>query len=160
LDGGFNRDHLRRDFGTLSAAWEGVSRHLRTLPRREARYLWTRAEHVGELLERLHALLGVNGERPRLEAFDLVAAIGAGKTFDIQARHSGKCLDVPGGSRADGTRVQQWECLEVPNQHWQFIAVEKGWVKIVNVHSGKCLQVEGAARENGARVVQGADTGR
>jgi hypothetical protein len=36
--------------------------------------------------------------------------------FEFVARNSGKCLDVTGGSSADGTRLQQWTCYGGANQ--------------------------------------------
>jgi hypothetical protein len=42
--------------------------------------------------------------------------------YQLNAMHSGKCLDVTGGTGAidNGTRVQQWDCLgnAQTNQHW------------------------------------------
>jgi hypothetical protein len=156
---GFDRERLRRAYAGLADAWAGVSGPLSTLPRRDARDLWERARRVDDLLEGLHARLEVGGERRRFETFDLLALIAAGKQFEIAARHSGKCLDVDHGSREDGARVQQWQCLGVPNQRWQFLAVEQGWVRIVSVNSDKCLEVTDGSRANGARIRQWADTG-
>jgi glucosylceramidase len=39
----------------------------------------------------------------------LAQSVGAG-TWRFVARHSGRCLDVPGASLADGARLQQWAC--------------------------------------------------
>lgn len=36
------------------------------------------------------------------------------------AQHSNKCLDVQGGSTADGGNVYQWTYLNGTNQHWKF----------------------------------------
>jgi hypothetical protein len=36
------------------------------------------------------------------------------------ARHSGKCLDVPGGQAIDGGRIQQWPCHSGVNQRWLY----------------------------------------
>jgi glucosylceramidase len=31
-------------------------------------------------------------------------------TYKFVARHSGRCLDVPGSSTANGVQLQQWDC--------------------------------------------------
>ncbi|MEU2451162.1 RICIN domain-containing protein [Streptomyces sp. NPDC012765] len=49
--------------------------------------------------------------------------LGNGK-YNIRAVHSGKCLDVEGGTGAtgDGVNVHQWSCLGSgqTNQQWAF----------------------------------------
>ena len=60
--------------------------------------------------------------------------------------YGGKCLDVRGAGRANGTRVQMWNCAGVANQRWSF---ERG--KIVG-YGGKCLDVRGAGTANGTVV--------
>ena len=42
--------------------------------------------------------------------------------FAIVARHSGKCLDVPGASTTDGTRLQQWSCNNSAAQSFRLSA--------------------------------------
>ena len=37
----------------------------------------------------------------------------------IQGANSAKCADVVGGSGADGTQMQQWDCNSNPQQHYQ-----------------------------------------
>jgi hypothetical protein len=41
--------------------------------------------------------------------------------YELQARNSGKCLDVTDGSTADGARLQQWSCYGGPNQAFQLV---------------------------------------
>jgi glucose/arabinose dehydrogenase len=79
--------------------------------------------------------------------------------YEIVARHSGKCLDVSGGSTATGAAVVQWSCVGVANQHWQIIDVGGGYSKIVARHSGKVLEVSNANPANGAPVWQGVESG-
>ena len=38
----------------------------------------------------------------------------------LQARHSSKCLDVPGASTGSGTALVQWTCSGNGNQQWTF----------------------------------------
>jgi glucose/arabinose dehydrogenase len=81
------------------------------------------------------------------------------KYYEIVARHSGKCLDVSGGSPATGAAVLQWSCVGVPNQHWQIIDVGGGYSKIVARHSGKVLDVSNGSLANGAAVWQWDENG-
>jgi hypothetical protein len=71
----------------------------------------------------------------------------------VVAAHSGKCLDVSGGSRESGASVIQWTCGEQDNQWWSFIPVGD-YYKIIARHSGKCLDVSGGSTGNGAQVIQ------
>jgi hypothetical protein len=94
----------------------------------------------------------------RNQQFDFVAA-GGGGGYKIVARHSGKCLDVSGWSKADGAQVFQWDCHGGANQLWDFVDIGSpkscprgpevcledvvGYL-IVSKHSGKCLDVGNA----------------
>ncbi|MFD8754263.1 ricin-type beta-trefoil lectin domain protein [Kitasatospora sp. NPDC059577] len=59
---------------------------------------------------------------------------------------AGKCLDVRGGSTANGTQTQIWDCLGNVNQTWKVGA--DGTVRAV----GNCLDVEGGRTGNGTLV--------
>jgi Thaumatin family/Ricin-type beta-trefoil lectin domain len=48
-------------------------------------------------------------------------ALGGG-WFRFRARHSGKCLDVPGQSRTGGVQLQQWDCNGTVAQAWRLAA--------------------------------------
>lgn len=41
--------------------------------------------------------------------------------YEIQVRHSGKCLDVEWGSQADSVSANQFYCHGGPNQQWRFV---------------------------------------
>lgn len=79
-----------------------------------------------------------------------------GKTaYKIVNASSGKCLDVPAGSRASGARIIQWDCHGADNQRWT--PFSPGWgsgFMLVNKGSGKCLDVPHANYENGAALQQ------
>ena len=45
-------------------------------------------------------------------------ALGNG-FFRLVARHSGRCLDVPGQSTANGLQLQQWDCNGTVAQAWR-----------------------------------------
>ncbi len=78
--------------------------------------------------------------------------------YEVVAKHSGKCLDVEGGSNAtaNGARIQQWDCLGGANQQWQLIANGDGSYRILARHSGKALDVIGGVGPsgNGVKVQQ------
>jgi glucosylceramidase len=45
-----------------------------------------------------------------------------GGLYELVARNSGKCLDVPGGSTSSGTQLQQWTCTGAANQAFALVA--------------------------------------
>jgi Ricin-type beta-trefoil lectin domain-like len=79
--------------------------------------------------------------------------------YELVARHSGKCLDVAGGSTATGAMLTQWTCVGVPNQHFRIVSVGGGYNKIVARHSGKVLDVQWGSLDNGAPVWQMDENG-
>jgi hypothetical protein len=91
-----------------------------------------------------------------------LASPGESQTFDpntyyqLQARHSGKCLDVAGASTANLATMQQWSCNPVPqpNQLWTILPTGSGTFRIVSANSAKCLDIAGASTANGALVQQ------
>jgi hypothetical protein len=74
--------------------------------------------------------------------------------YSLQVRHSGKCLDVPGGSRNSVTTVQQFSCTGGVNQEWALESVGNGFFRIVSKFSGMCLDVKGFSQEAQAPVQQ------
>ncbi|MCX4587613.1 ricin-type beta-trefoil lectin domain protein [Streptomyces sp. NBC_01481] len=59
---------------------------------------------------------------------------------------AGKCLDVAGGSGADGTAVQLWDCNGTAAQRWTVRS--DGTVQAL----GKCLDVTGGSTADGTKV--------
>ncbi|GAA0400953.1 cysteine/serine endopeptidase inhibitor [Streptomyces luteireticuli] len=59
---------------------------------------------------------------------------------------AGKCLDVPGGNTANGTRVGIWSCNGGGNQTWAI--GDDGTIRAL----GKCLDANGAGTADGTRV--------
>ncbi|MBI2389879.1 MAG: RICIN domain-containing protein [Deltaproteobacteria bacterium] len=84
------------------------------------------------------------------------SAIAAGD-YELRMLHSGKCLDVPGSSGADGTKLQQWTCNGSDAQRFRVSPVTDGgggaW-RIVNVASGKALDITDVSVAPGARLQQ------
>ncbi len=87
---------------------------------------------------------GVKERLHRLHAYHLVA------------RHSGKCMDLPGGSLEAGKKIQQWECNPAGtfNQFWSFIPTGLPYYQLINGASGKCLDVTRASISPGAKLQQ------
>ena len=51
---------------------------------------------------------GIDDEDPGVLA-DEVSSVADGD-YVLKIAHSGKCVDVPGASTANGARIQQWTC--------------------------------------------------
>ena len=75
-------------------------------------------------------------------------------TYKLTARHSGKALDVNGGSTADGANVQQWADNGSTAQQWIITATTDGFYRLVCKASGKALEVSNNALSDGANVQQ------
>ncbi|WP_433730376.1 RICIN domain-containing protein [Actinoplanes sp. CA-051413] len=78
----------------------------------------------------------------------------AGSWSTVVARHSGKCVDVVGGSTADLAEAIQYTCGTGLNQQWHRRDLGNGYVQLEARHSGKCLDVADASTADNARVVQ------
>ncbi len=50
--------------------------------------------------------------------------VGGTQYIRLIAKHSGKCLDVLAGSKADGASVGQWECNTTAQQKWSLQSVD------------------------------------
>ncbi|WP_438435261.1 fibronectin type III domain-containing protein [Gorillibacterium sp. sgz500922] len=85
--------------------------------------------------------------------------IVSGAVYKLTARHSGKNLDVEGGSAADGAKVQQWTDNGNAQQKWKVVDVGGGYYKLLAESSGKALTVAGNSTADGASVQQWTDTG-
>lgn len=82
-----------------------------------------------------------------------------GAVFSIVARHSGKCLDLNGGSSADGANIQQWTCNGLSPQAWRLQTLNDGYFYLVNGASGKVADVWGWGTADGSNVNQWTNTG-
>nr|WP_127892280.1 endo-1,4-beta-xylanase [Streptomyces sp. S10(2018)] len=63
----------------------------------------------------------------------------------IKGVGSGRCLDVPDASTADGTQLQLWDCHSGANQQWAYTDAGE-----LRVYGDKCLDAAGSG--NGAKV--------
>jgi len=75
------------------------------------------------------------------------------RVSELNAAHSGMCLDVAWASQQSGAGVVQANCVGTSNQSWTAVN-HGGYYQIVAAHSGKCLDVAWASQQSGASVVQ------
>jgi beta-glucanase (GH16 family) len=80
-------------------------------------------------------------------------ATGAGY-FNVVNQYTGKCLDVAGGSTADGVKIQQWACNGATSEQWSLVATGNGAYQLVSRVSGKCADLAGWSSADGAFVNQ------
>src|SRR6218665_131860 len=59
---------------------------------------------------------------------------------------AGKCVDVPDGNTANGTRIQLWDCNGTNAQNWSLVA--DGTLRAF----GKCLDVSTSGTTNGTAI--------
>ncbi|QFZ20924.1 RICIN domain-containing protein [Saccharothrix syringae] len=105
----------------------------------------------------------IDGVHPTATGYDKMAAtwyaalravpgsIGdpvAGQGGQVVGVPSGRCLDVPGSSTANGTQLQLWDCHGQPNQRWVLNANRQ-----LVVYGTKCLDAYGRGTTNGTQVV-------
>ncbi len=75
-------------------------------------------------------------------------------------KYSGRVLENPNSSTANGTLMQQWGYTGAANQQWTFTRnSDDGSYTIKNVASGRVLDVVGASTTAGARIQQWGYTG-
>lgn len=77
--------------------------------------------------------------------------------FRIRSAHSGLCMNVAGGSTANGARVIQYRCGSYANEYFRFYADPSMpypyfWVEAF--HSEKVLNIAGGSTALGADLIQ------
>ncbi|AXX32388.1 Pectinesterase [Actinosynnema pretiosum subsp. pretiosum] len=80
------------------------------------------------------------------------AAPASGTTYTLAVTRSGMCLDVVGGSTADGALLQQWGCT---SDRWQQFTWSSSGT-LVNANSGKCVEPVNGNTASGAALQQRA----
>ncbi|MFB9240047.1 RICIN domain-containing protein [Plantactinospora siamensis] len=66
----------------------------------------------------------------------------------IVGGQSGRCVDVPNSSTANGVQVQLWDCGTAANQSWTYPAGAQ-----LQVYGNKCLDAYNRGTANGTQVV-------
>ncbi|WP_346320871.1 RICIN domain-containing protein [Chitinophaga sp. YIM B06452] len=81
---------------------------------------------------------------------------GGVKYYHLRNLYSGKLLDVPSGTAASGTILQQYTAFPLPadQQLWRLQDLGNGQYKIFNKGNGLALSVQGGSTANGAKVIQ------
>ncbi len=72
--------------------------------------------------------------------------------YQIQVRHSGRCLSPMTDSDAPGENVVQQTCTEDTRQQWERISAGDGYFYFRNRQSGNYLDVADQSVENGANI--------
>ncbi|MFK4102134.1 family 43 glycosylhydrolase [Streptomyces sp. NPDC019531] len=75
-------------------------------------------------------------------------------SYTLVNRNSGKCLDVNGGSTADGANIFQWTCNGGSNQKWRIEDLGDDTNRLVNVATGKVADVADCSGADGADIRQ------
>lgn len=74
--------------------------------------------------------------------------------YRVTANHSGKTLDVSGGSIQDFAQVTQWTYAGQNNQQWAIQRDNQGYYQLITRHSGKLLDVQSSNQNEGGAVGQ------
>jgi len=81
-------------------------------------------------------------------AYSAVWTALGGTTSQIKGVGSGRCLDVPNVSTANGTQLQTYDCNGGSNQQWTYTSSRQ-----LTVYGNKCLDAYGQGTTNGTKVV-------
>ncbi|MFF5017549.1 ricin-type beta-trefoil lectin domain protein [Streptomyces sp. NPDC001165] len=65
---------------------------------------------------------------------------------------AGKCLDVQGAGKTNGTPVQVYTCNGGNGQKWQLWGAYDGGYTLRNINSGKCLEVLNGNNTDGTKI--------
>jgi pectate lyase len=85
---------------------------------------------------------------------DAATLPATGGTYQLAVTKSGKCVDVPGASAANGALLQQWGCTSgAAWQQFKLVAAGSNY-QLVNVSSGKCIDVPGWSTVSGVQLQQ------
>jgi hypothetical protein len=74
--------------------------------------------------------------------------------YTLQAKHSGKYVDVAGVTTADGALLHQWSWTGANNQKFDLVPTSDGYYNIVSKHSSKCMGVSAGSTSDGTNVIQ------
>ena len=76
------------------------------------------------------------------------AALAADTPQQLIGAGSGRCVDVPNSSTANGTQVQLWDCGSATGQWWTYTAAKQ-----LTVYGNKCLDASGRGTTNNTPVI-------
>ncbi len=75
-------------------------------------------------------------------------------TFQLVNKNSGKLLEIPSASTADGTDAAQWGPTGHATQRWNLTPDGGGYWAITNADGEKCLEIDGCSTADGAVAQQ------
>jgi hypothetical protein len=70
--------------------------------------------------------------------------------YQIVAGHSGKCLEVAGGSSDNRAKIAQQGCSASRSQQWRIDPLNDGMVRLVGRSDGKVIDVASCRMADGA----------
>jgi hypothetical protein len=88
----------------------------------------------------------------------LTAAPTSGWYYLVSAA-SNLCWDVAQGSSSAGALIQQYSCVAVLPEYYQFKAISGGYEILSASMTNGCLEVVGASTASGANIEQNTCTG-
>ena len=77
-------------------------------------------------------------------------------TSTLTAKHSGKCLDLKGGSTSNGSALEQESCSgsEAPSFAFTSVSGKSNTYTLKNTRSGKCVDIYKGYTSNGTGLIQ------
>ncbi|WAJ71791.1 RICIN domain-containing protein [Catenovulum adriaticum] len=94
-----------------------------------------------------------NGAKLNITANNGTGGVANG-TYFIEAKHSGKYVEVGGFSTSNGGNIQQWDSQQGTQKQWQITLVSGNYYKLVNVLSAKAMDIQNFSTANGGNVHQ------
>jgi ricin-type beta-trefoil lectin protein len=83
--------------------------------------------------------------------------VDASRKYRIQPVFSNKCFDVPGGSTANGTAIDQYDCVATAGwEQFQFAEVGAAPHYYLRTNAGKCVDDKGWSTLDNAPAIQRA----
>ncbi|HZM80110.1 MAG TPA: arabinofuranosidase catalytic domain-containing protein [Candidatus Limnocylindrales bacterium] len=89
-----------------------------------------------------------NAVQANIVAAGYAVSGGGQQNVMLVGAQSGRCIDVPGASTANGTQVQLWDCHGGTNQRWTLTAGRE-----LRVYGNKCLDANNQGTANGTAVI-------
>ncbi|MBE1875105.1 family 43 glycosylhydrolase [Myceligenerans pegani] len=87
------------------------------------------------------------------------ATIDTNTWYVLVNQHSGKAMEIGGGSSAQGAEVTQFTRNDTCAQQWRFLDSGGGYYRLQNRCSGLVAEIYEHSVDNGAQVVQWSDLG-